>query len=391
MDSQYSPRGRAERLLATGRVVLATFPLLAIWLDPSLPVKHEQITYILLIGYVAYALLLALLGWYSNALLIHLDPLTHAVDLTIFSLLLYFTEVPTSPFFVYFVFSLVSALLCWQWRGVMWTAVIVLALFISMGVYAAEISHDSALELNRFIIRGMSLLVVATVLAYLGVYEQGLQQAAAAEERIRLARDLHDGVLQSLAGAALQVQTVCCLLDKDSRAARERLLDLQRQLAAEQHDLRSFIQELKPPLLSPLETDFDLVPRLEELSARIERQWGLSVTIHLLLEVPIPAALTQVLYRIVHEALINVARHAHATTAHVTLDVDDTQIRLTVADNGRGFPFHGRYDLAMLTALNLGPVVLKERIASLGGAMVINSTKSGARLDFTVPLAQPEA
>jgi signal transduction histidine kinase len=45
----------------------------------------------------------------------------------------------------------------------------------------------------------------------------------------------------------------------------------------------------------------------------------------------------------------------------------------------------------MLTALNLGPVVLKERIASLGGSLVINSTKTGARLDITVPLARPEA
>jgi hypothetical protein len=57
MDSWYSPQGRAERLLATGLVVLATFSLLAIWLDPSLPVKDEQSTYVLPAGYVAYALL----------------------------------------------------------------------------------------------------------------------------------------------------------------------------------------------------------------------------------------------------------------------------------------------------------------------------------------------
>jgi signal transduction histidine kinase len=262
--------------------------------------------------------------------------------MTIFSLLIYFTEAPTSPFFVYFVFSLVSALLRWQWRGVVWTAVIALALFICMGAYVAEILHNAAFELNHLIIRSMFLLVVAMLLAYLGVYEQGLQQAAAAEERIRLARDLHDGVLQFLAGAALQVETVCRLFDKDSRAARERLLDLQRQLAAEQHDLRFFIQELKPTLLSPPETDFQLVTHLEELGVRIERQWDLSVTMHPAAQILVPVSLTRDLYQIVHEALINVARHAHATTAHVTLGVDDTQIRLTVADNGRGFPFHGR-------------------------------------------------
>jgi len=138
--------------------------------------------------------------------------------------------------------------------------------------------------------------------------------------------------------------------------------------------------------------DFPLVTRLDELGARIERQWGLSVALRL--EPPgaeIPAALTRDLYRIVHEALINAARHAQATTVHVTLSGEDTQVHLTVADNGRGFPFHGHYDLATLTALNPGPVMLKERIASLGGSLVIDSSGAGAYLQITLPLTRPGA
>jgi two-component system NarL family sensor kinase len=105
----------------------------------------------------------------------------------------------------------------------------------------------------------------------------------------------------------------------------------------------------------------------------------------------LPAALARDLYFIVHEALINAARHAHATAVHVTLSGVDTQVRLTVADNGRGFPFRGRYDLATLTALNLGPVVLKERIASLGGSLILVSTGAGSQLYMTLPLSPPGA
>jgi len=214
----------------------------------------------------------------------------------------------------------------------------------------------------------------------------------AAEERIRLARDLHDGVLQSLAGASLQIETARRLLGQNPQAAGECLLDLQRQLTVEQRNLRFFIEELKPAALGSSEVDFPLATRLHELSAQIERQWGLSVTLQLKSPAAeTPTVLARDLYRIVYEALINVARHAHATAAYVALGVEDSHAHLTVADNGRGFPFRGHYDLAMLTAQNLGPVMLRERITSLGGSLTIDSTETGARLYITLPLPRPGA
>jgi signal transduction histidine kinase len=188
------------------------------------------------------------------------------------------------------------------------------------------------------------------------------------------------------------METVRRLLDQDPQAARERILELQRQLAVEQRDLRFLIQELKPTPPSSSGMDFELVLRLEELGARIERQWGLSVALQLEPQVAeVPTVLARDLYRIVYEALTNAARHAHATIVHVTLGWKDTQIHLTVADNGRGFPFSGRYDLTTLTALDLGPAMLKERIASLGGSLILVSTDAGAALYITLPLARPGA
>jgi signal transduction histidine kinase len=56
-----------------------------------------------------------------------------------------------------------------------------------------------------------------------------------------------------------------------------------------------------------------------------------------------------------------------------------------VTDNGHGFPFEGEYDDATLTSLHLGPVMLKERVGSLGGTLAIHSTTAGARLDIRLP------
>jgi signal transduction histidine kinase len=107
------------------------------------------------------------------------------------------------------------------------------------------------------------------------------------------------------------------------------------------------------------------------------------------LEARIPESLTQEIFRIVQEALVNAARHAHASTVQMEIGARDNQVRIIVADDGRGFHFHGRYDHASLAEMKLGPVMLRERIASVGGALSINSTKSGARLEITLPLAQP--
>jgi signal transduction histidine kinase len=92
-------------------------------------------------------------------------------------------------------------------------------------------------------------------------------------------------------------------------------------------------------------------------------------------------------YHILREALVNAARHAHATTITVSLRVDRRGIRMTVADDGEGFPFTGRHDLARLIRYDMGPTVLRERVAALAGTLVIESSRHGARLDIGIPFA----
>src|SRR5215211_4122187 len=99
-------RTRADRIIALGRVALAGAALFAIWLDPAQPTRHQELTYALLAGYTAYALVVAGLALGR-----------HVLDLLVFAALMYLTEGPTSPFFVLLTFAMLSATLRWQWQG----------------------------------------------------------------------------------------------------------------------------------------------------------------------------------------------------------------------------------------------------------------------------------
>lgn len=179
MEALYSPQSTAERLIALGRVVLAATSLLAIWLDPSEPSKHVAIAYALLAVYLGYALLLVPLVWVPMVRLGRLGLVTHLFDLAAFTAFMYFTEGPTSPFFVYFVFSLFCATLRWHQSGTLWTALAVLGLFIGLGLFAQFVLQDPSFELNRFIIRSVYLALMAVLLGYLSSYEQSIRSRLA--------------------------------------------------------------------------------------------------------------------------------------------------------------------------------------------------------------------
>jgi len=84
---------------------------------------------------------------------------------------------------------------------------------------------------------------------------------------------------------------------------------------------------------------------------------------------------------------VNAARHGGRSSARVEIGTRAGAITILVADNGHGFAFDGRYDLSALMRLNVGPVTLKERIASLGGTFTIESHGSGAWLETALPVA----
>ena len=231
-------------------------------------------------------------------------------------------------------------------------------------------------------------VVARQVLARLDLFYliQQLKQMAAAEARLRVSYDLHDGLLQSLAVATMKLDTVCRLLDEDPLKAKEPLLEIDRLLYDEQDGLRSFIRELKSLSGGVDQGEASLIVRLKGLVNQVERQWGLHVHLTMAgLDSGVPKTLPQDIYYLVRETLLNAARHAGASSVGVDLRVEDHEIRITVADNGRGFSFRGHYDHSTLMERKLGPATLKGRIESLGGTLAIDSSEAGARLEITLP------
>jgi signal transduction histidine kinase len=214
-----------------------------------------------------------------------------------------------------------------------------------------------------------------------------LRTAAVTEERVRLACDLHDGMLQSLTGTALQLQALARLMEEDLPAARVQLREVQRLIAADQRDLRFFIEELKPmPRPRTLAGARDLQERLAELADRLKRLWDLNVAFELeSLDGQLSEAFLRQLYRLLRESLFNVARHAEAANVRVEVSWRDGSLNVTVTDDGRGFPFTGRYDHEELNRRKLGPVSLKERISALGGSIAIDSNPGLTRLEMRLP------
>src|SRR5205823_13754233 len=96
-----------------------------------------------------------------------------------------------------------------------------------------------------------------------------LKAVAAGEERIRLARDLHDGVLQSLTGIRLELRAVAAQLNGDPPLARDRWLAIERALAIEQRELRFFIGGLGPSIGNPSDVGSTLAERLHALRERV--------------------------------------------------------------------------------------------------------------------------
>lgn len=216
-----------------------------------------------------------------------------------------------------------------------------------------------------------------------------LGAASETDARIGLARDLHDGLLQALTAAGLQIEVARGLIATDPAGAVERLRDVQRLLSAEQRDLRTLLRDLKPAPAGAEPPETTLAGRLEELCRRVERQWGLRVTLEADPGLArLPRDFARAVQFMVHEGVVNAARHGRAKAVDVRAEARDGRVRLLVVDDGRGLPFRGRRDHAQLSAPGAGPVTLWSRVDALGGTLTVDSSERGVRLEIVLPLGR---
>lgn len=191
-------------------------------------------------------------------------------------------------------------------------------------------------------------------------------ELARLEERNRLARDLHDTVKQQTYASRMQLTAARNLLASDLTAAAGHL-DTALQLNREtQQELKLIIDELRPAALQGK----GLAHALKEYAARWQEHTGIKVEAVISGERSLPLDVEQTLYRVLQEALSNIARHAEADRVGLSLNMTPEHATLIVADNGRGF------DANEVTSSSYGLTGMKARLSEVGGALNVESTLS---------------
>ncbi len=214
-----------------------------------------------------------------------------------------------------------------------------------------------------------------------------LRQIAVHEDRIRVSRDLHDGVLQSLTGIRLELQAI----SDSAGPAADRLRALERALAIEQRELRLFIDELKPASRGMAEADAVAV-RLSEMCSRFSAEWKVPVTVRVTpVDVALPRTIEQALRLMIHEGISNALKHSHPSRVHVDIETSGTHLKVAITDDGLGFPFRGRLEHEELAGFTAGPVSLRERVSALSGRLSVESRPTGSRVEFVIPVGPREA
>jgi signal transduction histidine kinase len=208
-----------------------------------------------------------------------------------------------------------------------------------------------------------------------------LRSRAGAMERARVARELHDTAIQSLIGIEMQVDVL--RRRTNGHLPGSELERIQQLLREEVLNLRELMLSMKPVEVGPKQF-LDFIAQLVE---RFRNDTGLDVRfVSELEEVTLPASACRELVRIVQEGLINIRKHSRAKSVYVRFGAQSGLWKLVIDDDGQGFPFSGRLTLGELDDLHRGPAVIKERIRSIGGDLVIESSPGhGSRLEITVP------
>jgi len=209
-----------------------------------------------------------------------------------------------------------------------------------------------------------------------------LRSRAGAAERARVARELHDGAIQTLIGIEMETEVLRRRAEREAPALGGDIGHIQELVRGEVIALRELMQELRP-------VDLDAPQQLPDFLAlqveRFRRDSGICarfVTNANTASLPLKTA-TEIV-RIVQEGLVNVRKHSRARNVLVRLTERASDWVLTVEDDGHGFEFAGRLTGPELAVRLVGPSIIRERARAMGGDVCIESTPgAGARVEVT--------
>ena len=285
----------------------------------------------------------------------------------------------------WFTFHIITLLVAWQYSWI-WTLLMALSLsFADLGLTLPFIKNDGPLfELFLFVFaaRTVTVTLIALGVGWLLSHQREqkaalavankrlaqsastLEQLAASQERNRLARELHDTLAHSLSGVTVQLEAVQALWDVEAANARRILDQALQSTRSGLTEARRALQSLRASPLEDLGLALAVSDLAESVAARANFKLDLNVQNHL---ENISPEVEQCVYRVVQEALTNVARHAEARSVRVVLVRENRELMLTIADDGHGF------DPATVNGTHYGLRGLRERAEMVGGTLEVDS------------------
>ena len=196
-------------------------------------------------------------------------------------------------------------------------------------------------------------------------------------ERTRIARELHDELAQWLTAIKMDVSWLSSRLPRDQEPLLRRTEKMKQLVDTTVAAVRRIASDLRPVMLD----DLGLLPSIEHLLHAFSERTGVAITFDVAPgEFEFRDPLATAVYRMVQEALTNVARHAHATEVHIALALEDGKLRVDVCDNGVGI----KQDSPEKKSYGILGIV--ERAQTLGGtARIYNRPEGGAAVEIAIP------
>ncbi len=205
------------------------------------------------------------------------------------------------------------------------------------------------------------------------------------EERMRIARDMHDGPAQSMANLVLQAEILERLLDRNPKQLVTELGEFKNSVRNALEEIRQLIFDLRPMTLD----DLGLVPTLRKFIKEYGDRYGLATRFNVVgQERRLPGNTEGVLFRIIQEALTNVHKHGRAKMAEVTMNLQPSRVSVVIKDDGQGFDV-ARTEANLHKNKNLGLLSMRERAELEKGTLEIRSQPGrGTEVKVEVPLAK---